>query len=246
MELHLANLRGKPGSTGTASILVDKNSGHVLEVTSNSAAFTDAEFALFASFPELRALTLWHNGSFDGSGLAHLQKLPRLERITLAGGGLADAGLREAAKISTMKELRAWHARFTDAGIAALRGHPALESIAVGPSWEKLLTDKTLESIASCPKLKKLSITETWLTWEGGLRHLVKCKDLTKIDLGNCLIAPAEVARLRSEMPAATIEWRGWAAAGADFSKKWVRSKAEAWIPKEMIEKAIAENAAAR
>src|SRR5258708_1042911 len=94
MELHLANLRGKPGSTGTASILVDKTSGHVLEVTSNSAAFTDAEFALFASFPELRALTLWHNGSFDGSGLAHLQKLPRLERITLAGGGLADAGLR--------------------------------------------------------------------------------------------------------------------------------------------------------
>src|SRR5258708_7558605 len=77
MELHVANLRGKSG--GTASILVDKTGGHILEVTSNSAAFTDAEFALFASFPELRALTLWHNGNFDGSGLAHLQKLPRLE-----------------------------------------------------------------------------------------------------------------------------------------------------------------------
>lgn len=146
-----------------------------------------------------------------------------------------------------MRELRAWHARFTDDGIAALRGHPALESISVGPSWEKLLTDKTLEHLAECPKLQKLTLTETWLTWEGGLRHLMKRNDrLTRIDLGNCLIDPAEVERLRSEMPAATIEWRGFAAAGADFSKKWVRAKAEAWIPKELIGKSIAENAAGR
>ncbi|MEA3210707.1 MAG: hypothetical protein QOE70_3764 [Chthoniobacter sp.] len=241
IELAVAGLRGKEKGAGSASILVDKATGHVVEVTSNAANFRDEEFAYFGTFTELRALTLWHNSNFTGVGLAKVAKLPQLQRITLAGGSLDDAGMAELAKITTMHELRAWHAKFSDAGIALLRGHPALESIKVGPSWEPLLTDKTLEHLAECPKLTKLGIAETWLTWEGGFRHLVKRKDqLAEIDLGNCIIDAADVERLRGEMPGAKVIWNGLAAAGAELQKEWLRIRAEKWIPKELVGQALA------
>src|SRR5262245_38796187 len=62
VELALKGLKSKAGDAGTASIRVDEASGHVIEVVANGANFTDAEFAIFAKLPELRALTLWHNG----------------------------------------------------------------------------------------------------------------------------------------------------------------------------------------
>jgi hypothetical protein len=217
-ELAVTGLHGKAKSDGSASILIEKSSGHVVEVTSNGANFRDEEFAHFAAFTELRALTLWHNSDFTGTGLAKIAKLPNLQRITLAGGSLNDAGMAEAAKIQTMRELRVWHAKFSDAGIAKLRGHPALESIKMGPSWESLLTDKTLEHLAECPKLTKLGIAETWLTWEGGLRHLVKRKgQIAEIELGNCIIAVAEVERLRRELPGTKISWGGPTAAAEEL-----------------------------
>lgn len=57
-ELAVSGLRADAKGGGSASILVDKSSGHVVEVTSNGANFRDEEFAHFAAFAELRALTL--------------------------------------------------------------------------------------------------------------------------------------------------------------------------------------------
>lgn len=247
-EVGVAGLKSDAKGGGTASIRVDKATGHVVEVTSNGAKFTDEEFALFAKFPELAALTLWHNGSnhgdpaFTGAGLARVAHLPKLTRVTLAGGGLADPGMVELAKLKTLRELRVWHAPFTDAGVAALRGHPSLEAIKFGPSWAQTITDKSLESLSECPKLKTLGVAETWLTWEKGLSHLVKRKaTLAEVDLGNCIIDPADVDRLRRELPDAKVVWKGLAGAGADFQKAWLRTRAEKWIPKELIARAIAE-----
>jgi hypothetical protein len=241
-ELAVAGLRGKAKGEGSASILVDKASGHVVEVTSNGANFRDEEFAHFAAFAELRALTLWHNSDFTGTGLAKVAKLPNLQRITLAGGSLDDAGMAEVAKIQTMRELRVWHAKFSDAGVAKLRGHPALESIKVGPSWAPLLTDKTLEHLAECPKLTKFGIAETWLTWARGLQHLTKRKgQLVEIDLGNSIIDPADVERLKREMPGTKVIWGGPTAAAEELTKSWLRGRAEQWIPKELIQKALGD-----
>jgi hypothetical protein len=215
-ELAVTGLRGKAKGEGSASILIDKASGHVVEVTSNGANFRDDDFVHFAAFAELHALTLWHNSDFTGAGLA------------------------EAAKIQTMRELRVWHAKFSDAGVAKLRGHPTLESIKLGPSWAPLLTDKTLESLAECPKLTKLGIGETWLTWEGGLRHLVKRKgQLADLDFGNCIIDAAEVERLRREMLGTKVTWGGPNAAAEELKKSWLRARAEQWIPKELVRKAL-------
>ncbi len=245
VELAVKGLKGpKPAETATASIRVDEASGHVIEVGSNGAHFTDPEFANFAKFPELRALTLWHNGGadFNGTGLAHVAALPKLEKITLAGGSLNDAGMAELAKIKTLREFHAWHAAYTDAGIAALRAHPALEVFRVGPQWKPTFTDQGLAALATCPKLARVGVDETWLTWDGSLHLLADRRDTLKsIDLGSCLIDPADVDRLRAALPKVTIQWKGLPAAGAAFQKPQVRATAEKWMPKELIARAVSE-----
>lgn len=244
-EIAVTGLKNDPkGDKATASVIVDKASGRVVAIVSNGAGISDAEMASFGAFPELGNITLWHNSGngFTGTGLAGVAKLPKLDRLTLAGGSFDDAGMAEAAKITKLKELRAWHSKFTDAGIAAFRNHPALESITIGPMWEKALTDKTLETLSTCPKLKKFGIAETWLTWEGGLKHLTKLKGtLTDLDLGNCIIEPGEVERLQKEMPGTKITWKGLGAGKDELSKAWIRPKAEKWIPKELLDRVMAE-----
>ena len=245
LEVAVSGLKKDPkkGENGTASVTLDKATGRVTTVTSNGAAFTDEELGGFAAFRSLRAVTLWHNSGegFTGSGLAKLTSLDNLQSVTLAGGSFADAGMIEAAKLPKLKEVRAWHSKFSDDGVAAFRNHPTLESITVGPSWEKLLTDKTLETLSTCPKLKKFGIAETWLTWEGGLSHLAKLKgQLVEVDFGNCIIEPADVEKLRAEMPGTKIEWKGFSSGKDELKKSWIRPRAEKWIPKELLERVMA------
>jgi len=243
-ELSVKGLKqAKQGDAAAASVRVDEASGHVFEVGSNGAHFTDAEFAIFAKFPEVRALTLWHNGGtdFNGTGLAQVAG-QKLEKVTLAGGSLNDAGMAELGKIKTLKEFHAWHAAYTDKGVAELKNHPALEAFRVGPQWKPNFTDAGLAALATCPKLARVGVDETWLTWDGSLHALVDRKDTLKsVDLGSCLIEPAEVEKLRAALPGAKVQWKGLAAAGAAFQKAPVRATAEKWMPKELVAKAVTE-----
>src|SRR5205814_8581079 len=100
-EVAVTGLKDDPkGGAAMASITLDKASGRVAAVQSNGASISDAEMASFAAFPELSNITLWHNSGagFTGTGLAGVTKLPKLERLTLAGGSFDDAGMAEAAK----------------------------------------------------------------------------------------------------------------------------------------------------
>lgn len=239
----------KPGGTGNASARVNA-SGQVTGVTADHADFGNDEFKLFAAFPELEALTLWHNFAIgkkpvpkgSAAGLSHLMDLKKLRSVTLAGGGLNDEGMAAAAKLPRLAELQIWHASFTDAGVAKFRDHPTLEVIKLGPMWTSDLTDKSVEVIATCPKLKHLKFTETWLTWDGGLKHLAKRKEtLRTIEFGNALIAPSDLEKLQAALPDAKIAWDGPDAAGKEFlASGWTRGKAAKWIPKEIMEKAEA------
>jgi hypothetical protein len=253
--VRVAGLKGLKPGTGTASVRLDA-AGRVVNVTSDRADFTTDEFKLFAAFPELESLTLWHNGKIDpkartsahdGTGLAHLAGLAKLTKVTLAGGGLSDAGMAAAAKLPALTELHAWHSSFTDAGVAEFRGHPRLEVLKVGPMWTADLTDKALEAVAGCPRLRHLQIAETYLTWDGGLRHLVERPGaLATIDLKNCLIDPADVAKLKAALPKAAVAWEGLAGAGATLAaSNFSRGKAEKWMPKELLARAAAEAAKA-
>lgn len=250
VTLRVDGLKGQPKGGGMASVTVNAQ-GRVINVTSNAAAFTNEEFRLFAAFGELTALTLWHNGKidpqaktspWDGTGLNHLMGLANLRRVTLAGGALSDAGMAVAARLPALTELHIWHASFTDQGVACFRKHPRLEVIKIGPMWKPDLTDKSLEALSECPKLRHIQAAEMYLTWEGGLKHLLKLPSLERVDLKNCLIVPADVARLRQALPRVKVDWEGLAGAGATLAEStYSRRKAESWMPKDLIAQALAE-----
>ena len=63
---------------------------------------------------------------------------------------------------------------------------------------------------------------------------------LTDLDLGNCIIEPAVVERLKKEMPNTKIVWKGLEAGKDEISKPWIRPKAEKWIPKELLDRVMA------
>lgn len=244
-ELAVSGLRtGKPGDAGSASVTVDKASGHVIAVTANGANFNDAEIASFAAFSELNNLALFHNSGFTGSGLASLANLKKLERITLAGGSLEDAGMRELAKFPALRELRVFHSKFTDAGVIAFQNNPTLEYIWIGPQWTSRQTDKSIAALATCPKLKKLAVDQTWLTWEGSLKALAaRTTPLADIDFVNCIIEPADMEKLRQATPSAKIAWKGFGSGAEELQKAWIKSAAEQWIPKELLERVRVEGA---
>lgn len=249
IEVKEFRLDSKAG--GWARVRFDGKTGHVVEISSDRAGFTNEEFQLFQPFSQLQRLTLWHNSNFhdreapieqfDASGLKYLKDLKHLERITLAGGGFDDAGMRAAAEIPQLKYLGMWHVRVSDAGMSALRNHPGLEEIRLGPFWGELMTDATLAHLATCPRLKKISIGETWLTYENGLKALEwRETPLQSLDLSNTLIAPEDVDRLRRNLSGTEIKWGGLAAAGQVLTESnWHRGKAEKWMPAELISAAL-------
>ncbi|MDB4637822.1 MAG: hypothetical protein P8M30_09430 [Planctomycetaceae bacterium] len=173
--------------------------------------------------------------------MKHLAGLKNLERITLAGGGFGDAGMVEAAKLPQLKYLGMWHVRVSDAGMSALRNHPGLEEIRLGPFWGKLITNQTIAHLATCPSLKKLSVGETWLTYEDGLYHLTQRKNpLEELNLGNTLIEPRDVDRIRRELSKTVVKWEGLAAAGKILNDSgWHRGKATKSMPERLLNSAM-------
>ena len=250
-RIEVRNLKKDPKESGWARIAFHPQTGHVIEVSSDRAGFTNDEFHLFQPFTQLEKLTLWHNSNFhdksdpienyDASGLKHLVGLKKLERITLAGGGFDDAGMIEAARFSQLKYLGMWHVRVSDAGMSALRNHPGLEEIRLGPFWGKLMTDETIAHLATCPQLKKLSVGETWLTYEGGLQYLARRKTpLEVLDLGNSLILPADVEKIRADLTETDVAWIGLEGAGKVLNESgWHFGKARKWMPADLLESAM-------
>jgi|GEM_PF-1275708 len=250
-KIEVQHFQKDPMKHGWARISFNTQTGYAIEISSDRAGFTNEEFQLFQPFSQLEKLTLWHNSNFhdknadieeyDASGIKYLTGLKKLERITLAGGAFDDAGMFEAAKLPQLKYLGMWHVRVSDAGMSALRHHPSLEEIRLGPFWGKLMTNETIGHLASCPRLRKLSIGETWLTYQDGLEHLVQREvPLEELNLGNTLIDPSDVEKIRSELKETVVKWDGLAAAGKILNESgWHRGKATRWMPEKLVNSAL-------
>jgi len=250
VEISFQGLRQDP-EHGTCTIKASQD-GHIVGITSNQAAFNNDEYRPWAGLHELQSVTLWHNGpfppksaeaeAFNGAGVAHIAKNPKLTAITLAGGALTDAGLAEIAQVKTLKSLRAWHVNTTDAGLESFRRHPALEEIALGPFWEQRHTGQTLEIVSTCPKLRSVKLMETWLTWDNGLKHLAgRADSLQTVDLTTAIVAEEDIDKLKAALPKVTVKWDHLQGAGAMLAgSPWHLSKAKKWIPEALLQKAVA------
>ncbi|MFO0880705.1 MAG: TIGR03067 domain-containing protein [Gemmataceae bacterium] len=132
----------------------------VATVTTGTIA-TDELLARLRTLPKLRELHLEATREVTPAGLAHLGKMPRLEKlslyqITAGDNGLGDEAIRSVAGLVSLRELWIGECGTTDAGVKLLDKLPKLTTLTL--RQEVHLTDAALGSIARLPQLKSLSL----------------------------------------------------------------------------------------
>src|SRR5579862_914748 len=169
----------------------------------NGLKISDEGFKHFANLKNLKKLTLWHvfNNKFNGSGSAHLADLPKLDFYACDGSTFNDEGLKACSKLRQLSTLHFHHTMATDAGVAYLRGMENLKSLMLSAQYSMRLGDAALESTAEIPNLEALEFNETTLTYDGGLKHLKKLRNLKDLILKDDDISEADLAKLREDLP---------------------------------------------
>ena len=216
------NLKGQPSiryrmKEGRKVLLIglDEN-GRVTSMRGNGPLLTNEAFGWIAGLPELRGIGIDHNtpgpGSdedietYDGSGVEALAN-GKLEEIKI-GHAFDDDGMKGLAKIRSLRIAQIGHSRVTDAGVAHLAGHPDLAEFSISPQARpNRVTEKCLPALATLPKLERLGLHETFVTYDGGLKHLAKLKgQLKSVSFKMALVLPADVEKLKADHPGLEVE----------------------------------------
>jgi hypothetical protein len=197
------------------TVLYD-SAGRVTKLAGNGPLLDNESLKRAAALPELRVIRIDHNipapksgespEPYDGSGFAALAD-SKLDEVKI-GHAFDDDGLAAIAKIQTLRVLWVGHSRVTDKGVEALRGHPNIEEFKIRSQGRpNRITDKSVAVLATLPKLKRLGLHETFVTYDGGLKHLAPLKGrLESLSLKASLVLPADVEKLRADLPDLMIE----------------------------------------
>jgi len=184
--------------------------------SSDGAQLTDEGLRTMAGCVSLRSVAFFHLSfrmeGFTGEGFAAWSTMPNLEKLTVAGMSMGDAGFAAIAKITTLKELRTWHTYQTEAGNAFITSLPNLSSLMLGqrlPGQGRplSLTDESLATIAKTKSLESLEIGESRFSLEA-LRQLSALPNLKKLKITRTEISTEEVEALRSALPEVQIDFQ--------------------------------------
>jgi hypothetical protein len=186
-------------------------------LSSDGIQLTDEGFKHFASFKNLKSLSLFHpafrSEGFTGSGLAHLKALPSLERLTFAGSTTGDIALEAIGQLTQLKEFRTWHTAQTQAGNAHLLKLP-LTAIRIGqrlPSWGKdspiSFDESTLLTLAKLKTLESLELTEARLTAKI-IPHPLALPKLTKLKIETVDISVGDVDAIKAALPNCKVDFK--------------------------------------
>ena len=188
------------------------------ELSTNQTQLSDDGYQHFAAFQKLRVLALFHPSwdlqTFTGAGLAHLKRLPRLERLTFAGSTAGDAALEAVAQISHLEEFATWHTMQTQAGNQHLLQLQRLTFLKLGqrlPKWNTSpapsFDETTIPVIAQIRSLQRLELFEARLSGPG-LAPLKELPKLKQVTLHTVDISAADVEALRATLPKVKIDFK--------------------------------------
>ena len=165
-------------------------------------------------------------GRISSNQLELFGKLPRLKSLNLHNVLLQDSEAPSLRKLERLSSLVADN-RFSDAGLLALEGHPALEQIYLNYG-NSSITDKGMRSLATMRRLRVIDVSGCEIT-DAGVRQLSRIRNLRWLDLSftqvsdHCVenllrlqqlrtlrlhatrITSAAVERLRQQLPNAKI-----------------------------------------
>lgn len=173
----------------------------------NGTELSDDGYRYFAAFQQLKRLSLFHPSrdckDFTGAGLAHLEDLPKLERLTFAGATAGDEAFEAVGQLTLLKEFSQWHNWESPDAIKHLLKLPNLTSLKIGqrlPGRGRSLTpsfdDATLATVAQMKSLERLDLQEARLSYEG-LAQLSQLPNLRELRTKWVDTPPRDVERLR-------------------------------------------------
>ncbi len=218
--------------------------GRVTKLIGNGPLLSNEVFRWLAKLPQLRQIRVDHNGprpgskvshdQYNGSGIAALAK-SKLQEIKI-GHAFDDNGMRALATIKTLRVVTIGHSKITDAGIAYLANHPNIEEANFSPMGRPTITNKTLKVLATLPKLKRVGMNETFVTYKDGFEHLRPLAGrLESVTLKQTLVLPSDVKKLRADHPRIKITTSTPAEVAAKpFRRnqllKWASPEAQAYL----------------
>jgi hypothetical protein len=180
---------------------------------SNGAQLSDDGFKSLASWKSLKQIGFdhWFRTQKDkpiGAGLAHLAALPNLESIRLGGCMIGIEATEALATVKTLKKIDVFHTFYVnDDALVPLQKLPDLRIFIAGPQYQPRITDAALKILSGIKSLEEISLTETWLTWEGGFRHLTALPNLKKLSIPKVVASEEDVNKLKAAMPGLVVEW---------------------------------------
>ena len=180
---------------------------------SNGAQLTDDGFKPLAAWKSLKQLGFdhWFRTVKDkpiGAGLAHLAALPNLESIRLGGCMIGAEAMEALATIKTLKKLDVFHTFYVnDDALLPLQKLPDLRIFIAGPQFQPRLTDAALRILSGVKSLEEINLTETWLTYDGGFKHLAALPNLKRLTIPKVVASEEDVAKLKTELPNLTVQW---------------------------------------
>jgi hypothetical protein len=192
------------------SCIYDAN-GRTLALTGNGPWLRDESLRALKGMPELRIIRFDHNGFlknhpqsplYSGAGFDALSDSKLVEiKLTL---GINDAGMEQAARIKGLKSVSVVHSQVSESGLKFFEGHPSLESFAVAEMGN--VSEAALASIVKMPKVEHVGFHEAFVTYDGGLKHLLAMKGRLKtLDLSMSLVNAADLERVRADHSDAKI-----------------------------------------
>jgi hypothetical protein len=190
---------------------IHDSTGRVLALLGNGPWLRDESLRALKEMPELRFISIDHNGFlrnhplsplYSGKGFDALLDSKLVEiKLTL---GINDAGMEQAARIKGLKSFTVVHSQVSEAGVRFFEGHPTLESFAVAEMGN--VSQASLVSIAKMPKVEHVGFHEAFVTYESGFKHLLAMKGRLKtLDLSMSLVNAADLELVRADHPDAKI-----------------------------------------
>ncbi len=180
---------------------------------SNGAQLSDDGFKALASWKSLKQIGFdhWFRTQKDkpiGAGLAHLAALPQLESIRLGGCMIGIEATEALATIKTLRKIDVFHTFYVnDDALVPLQKLPNLRVFIAGPQYQPRITDATLKILSGIKSLEEISLTETWLTYDGGFKHLAALPNLKKLSIPKVVASEEDVNKLKALMPGLVVEW---------------------------------------
>lgn len=187
-------------------------------VTVNGSSVTGGGAAKFGEMKSLKALHTLHITRPTPEAKAGLGGHPALEVFSSDG-----AFCIEAVTAPRLQRVDLKHGAASDQFVALLKNHPALESVRLWAKGYAGLSDASIATLVTLPKLNKLSLEFSVFTYAGGLNRLKELPNLATLELKDVALAGDDLAKLKADLPKVKItftpmtpeyrsQWDAWAA----------------------------------